>query len=197
MRPLPFAWPYALVFWAVYLWAFLPEWRVVRGGMEGAKGAESKDAGSVGVVVVGMSAAFFFAFPLAFVRAWAFPIRLILPLFAVGISLILLGSLLRRYCFRTLGEYFTGDVRVRIDQPVIRKGPYAVVRHPAYTAGIMMAMGVGLALGNWVSLALVTITTIAVYSYRVSIEEKVLLATIGDPYRVYMKERKRFIPYIV
>jgi len=197
MRPLPFVWPYALVFWVVYLWAFLPEWKVVRGGMEGAKRAESKDAGSVNVVVVGMSAAFFFGFPLAFVRSWAFPIRLVLPLFAAGISSILLGSLLRRYCFRVLGEYFTGDVRARSDQPVIRKGPYAVVRHPSYTAGMMMAMGVGLALGNWVSLALVTITTIAVYCYRVSIEEKALLATIGEPYRVYMKERKRFIPYIV
>ena len=197
MRPFPFVWPYALVFWAVYLWAFLPEWKIVRGGMEGAKRAESKDRGSVGVVIGGMSAAFFLAFPLAFVRAWAFPARLMIPLFAVGISLILLGSLLRRYCWRTLGEYFTGDVRARADQPVIRTGPYSLVRHPSYTAGTLMAIGVGLALGNWVSVALVTITTIVVYCYRVSVEEKALVATIGEPYRTYMKERKRFIPYIV
>ncbi len=25
MRPLPFLWPYALAFWAVYAWAFLEE----------------------------------------------------------------------------------------------------------------------------------------------------------------------------
>jgi len=197
MRPLPFVWPYVLVFWAVYVWAFLPEFKVVRGGMEGSKEKGSKDAGSVQAVVIGMSIAMFLAYPLAFVRAFAFPTRLMIPLFAVGISLLLLGSLLRRYCFRTLGEYFTGDVRARTDQPVIRTGPYRLVRHPSYTAGTMMAMGVGFSLGNWASLLVVTICTIAAYGYRVSVEEKALLATIGEPYREYMRERKRFIPYIV
>jgi len=197
MRPLPFVWPYALVFWAVYVWAFLPEWKIVRGGIEGAKRADSKDSGSMRVLLGGMWIALFLAFPLAFVRAWMFPQRMQLPLFAIGISLILLGSLLRRYCFRTLGEYFTGDVRARADQRVIDTGPYRLVRHPSYTAGIMMFAGIGLGLGNWVSFALITFGAITTYVYRVSVEERALLATIGEPYRDYMKERKRFIPYIV
>ena len=137
------------------------------------------------------------AFALAFVKSWAFPARLQVPLFAVGISLILLGSLLRRYCFRTLGEYFTGDVRARSDQPVITTGPYRLVRHPSYTAGIMMFMGIGLALGSWLSAALVTVAAIATYTYRVTVEERALLDTIGEAYGAYMKDRKRFIPYIV
>jgi len=141
--------------------------------------------------------ALFLAFALAFVRALSFPRRVQLPMFAVGVSLILLGSLLRRYCWRTLGEYFTGDVRARAEQPVISSGPYRLVRHPSYTAGMMMFIGIGLALGSWLSLALLTITTIATYSYRVMVEERALLDTIGEPYRSYIKERKRFIPYIV
>jgi protein-S-isoprenylcysteine O-methyltransferase Ste14 len=197
MRPLPFVWPYALVFWAVYVWAFLPEWKIVREGAEGAKRADSKDSGSMRALLGGQGIALFLSYPLAFVTRWDFPARLKLPLFAVGVTMILLGSLLRRYCWRTLGEYFTGDVRARADQPVIRTGPYSLVRHPSYTAGMMMFIGVGLALGNWVSFALVTISAILLYSYRVSVEEKVLLATIGEPYGTYMKERKRFIPYII
>jgi len=197
MRPLPFVWPYALVFWAIYIWAFAPEWRVVQGGIEGARRAESKDSGSMRVLLGGMWIALLVAFALAFVKAWAFPARLQVPLFAVGISLILLGSLLRRYCFRTLGEYFTGDVRARSDQPVITTGPYRLVRHPSYTAGIMMFMGIGLALGSWLSAALVTVAAIATYTYRVTVEERALLDTIGEAYGAYMKDRKRFIPYIV
>jgi protein-S-isoprenylcysteine O-methyltransferase Ste14 len=197
MRPLPFVWPYALVFWAVYIWAFFPEMRIVREGAEGARQADSQDSGSMRVLLGGQGVAILLAFPLAFVRAFAFPSRLQLPLFAVGISLILLGSLLRRYCWRTLGEYFTGDVRARQDQPVIRSGPYKLVRHPSYTAGTMMIAGLGLALGSWVSAALVTTAAVALYGYRVKVEERALLATIGEPYRTYMKERKRFIPYIV
>jgi protein-S-isoprenylcysteine O-methyltransferase len=197
MRPLPFVWPYALVFWAFYVWAFLPEWRVMQGGRKGVKSADSKDSGSLKVILGGMWAALLLAFLLAFVKAWAFPQSWQLPLFVVGLLMIFFGSLLRRYCFRTLGEYFTGDVKARPNQPVIRSGPYRLVRHPSYTAGMIMFIGIGLALGSWVSFALLTIATIATYSYRVVVEERVLLETIGEPYRVYMKERKRFIPYIV
>ena len=197
MRPLPFVWPYALVFWAVYVWAFLPEWKVVQGGREGAKSAGSKDSGSLKVILGGMWVALFLAYPLAFVSAWAFPKRWQLPLFVVGILLIVLGSLLRRYCWRTLGKYFTGDVKAMPDQPVITSGPYRWVRHPSYTAGMMMFIGIGLALGSWVSFVLLTIATIATYSYRVAVEERVLLETIGEPYASYMKQRKRFIPYLV
>jgi protein-S-isoprenylcysteine O-methyltransferase Ste14 len=197
MRPLPFVWPYALVFWAVNIWAFLPERKVVQGGLEGARRADSKDSSSTKVILGGTAAATFLAYPAAFVKAWSFPKNWEVPLFVAGVLMILLGSLLRRYCWRVLGEYFTGDVTARPDQPVINSGPYRLVRHPSYTAGMMMLIGVGLALGNWVSLALLTIATIATYSYRVAIEERALLETIGEPYRSYMKERKRFIPYIV
>jgi protein-S-isoprenylcysteine O-methyltransferase len=197
MRPLPFVWPHALVFWAVYIWAFLPEWKVVHGGVEGAKRADSRDSGSLRVLLGGMWIALFLAFPLSFVRAWSFPRSVQLSLFAVGVALILLGSLLRRYCWRTLGQYFTGDVRARPDQPVIRAGPYRLVRHPSYTAGMMMFIGIGLALGSWFSFALLTIATIATYGYRVVIEERALLDTIGEAYRSYTRETKRFIPYIV
>jgi len=197
VRPLPFVWPYWLVFWAVYVWAFFPEWKIVQGGIEGAKRTDSKDSGSMRVLLGGMWLSLLIAFPVAFVRSWSFPQRLQLPLFIVGLLMILFGSLLRRYCWRTLGEYFTGDVRARSDQPVIRSGPYSLVRHPSYTAGMMMFIGIGLALGSWFSFALLAIASIATYSYRVVIEERALLDTLGEPYGSYIRARKRFIPYII
>jgi protein-S-isoprenylcysteine O-methyltransferase Ste14 len=88
-------------------------------------------------------------------------------------------------------------VRARKDQPVIRSGPYRLIRHPSYTAAMMMFIGIGFSLGNWVSLILLTISSVVVYAYRVKVEEHALLATIGEPYGTYMKECKRFVPYIV
>jgi len=197
MRPLPFVWPYALVFWGAYVWSFLPEWKIVRGGVEGAKSADSKDGGSIRVLLGGMWVALMLGFFLSFVKAGSFPRGAQLPVFGIGVALMILGSLLRRWCFRTLGQYFTGDVKARADQPVIRTGPYRYVRHPSYTAGIMMFTGIGLALGSWFSFLLITIASIATYWYRVTIEERALLGTIGEQYASFMKERKRFIPYIV
>ena len=142
-------------------------------------------------------AALLVAYSLAFVKVWSFPQNWRTPLFVAGVLMILFGSLLRRYCFRTLGEYFAGDVKARADQPVISSGPYRLVRHPSYSAGMMMFIGIGLALGSWLSLAILTIATVATYTYRVMIEERALVDTIGEPYRCYMKTRKRFIPYVV
>lgn len=197
MRPLPFVWPYALFYWAVYVWTFLPEWKIVQDARKSAKRADSKDRGSINFIITVQWIALFIAYPIAFVRAWSFPERAQLPLFVVGVLMLLSGSLLRRYCWRTLGKYFTGDVQARRDQPVIRSGPYRWVRHPSYTGGMMMFIGLGLTLGSWVSVALLTIATIVAYGYRVVVEERVLLDTIGEPYESYMKERKRFIPYIL
>ena len=197
MRPLPFVWPYALVFWGAYVWSFLPEWKVVRGGVEGAKSADSKDGGSIRVLLGGMWIALMLGFFLSFVKAGSFSRDAQLPVFVIGVALMILGSLLRRWCFRTLGQYFTGDVKASADQPVIRTGPYRFVRHPSYTAGIMMFTGIGLALGSWFTFLLITIASIATYWYRVTIEERALLGTIGEQYASFMKERKRFIPHVV
>ncbi len=115
----------------------------------------------------------------------------------MGILVVVLGSLLRRYCWRTLGVYFTGDVQAQAGQPVIRTGPYQLVRHPSYTGGMLMNVGVGLALCSPLSLTLLTVTALATYVYRVRIEEHALVDTLGEPYRAYMRECRRFIPYVV
>ena len=88
MRPLPFVWPYALVFWAVYVWAFLPEWKVVQSGHKGLKDADSKDSGSLKVIMAGMWTALLIAYPLAFVKAWSFPQNWRTPLFFAGVLMI-------------------------------------------------------------------------------------------------------------
>jgi protein-S-isoprenylcysteine O-methyltransferase Ste14 len=197
MKPPPFLWPDAIIFWTVYVWALFPEMRIIRRAREEARRAESKDSGSLRVMTTAISLAMVIAFPLAFVERLSFPVATHRLSFAAGIVLVVLGSLLRRYCWKTLGEYFTGDVQVRSGQPVIRTGPYRLVRHPSYTGGILMNAGVGLALCSWLTVALLTATAIGTYAYRVTIEERALLDTLGEPYRAYMRVSKRFVPYIV
>jgi protein-S-isoprenylcysteine O-methyltransferase Ste14 len=35
-----------------------------------------------------------------------------------------------------------------------------------------------------------------VYSYRIAVEERAMLAAIGEPYREFMRTRKRLIPFV-
>src|SRR5262249_12529766 len=118
--------------------------------------------------------------------------------FWAGLALLVCGSLLRRHCFRVLGKFFTGAVAVQSDHAVVNRGAYRWVRHPSYTAGIAMFAAIGLTLGNWVSVAVMVLEPIAVYAYRVRVEERVLLASLGEPYRAYMLQtRKRFVPFLI
>lgn len=196
MTPLPFVWPYALPFWLVFIWAFSPEFEIIRRASQSVKRGDSKDAGSCRMIVLGMNIAFLAAFPLAFVHSMQWPAWMAVGALVTGMALLVAGSLLRRHCWRVLGSSFTGDVQAHAEQKVMTAGAYAFVRHPSYTAGIMMNLGVGIALGSWATTLILGVASVVVYIYRMNVEERALLAAIGAPYQEFLRTRKRLIPYI-
>jgi protein-S-isoprenylcysteine O-methyltransferase Ste14 len=60
-----------------------------------------------------------------------------------------------------------------------------------------MFTGIGLALGSWISVAILFLVHSYLYGIRVSVEEKALLETFGEPYGQYMSRTKRFIPFVI
>jgi protein-S-isoprenylcysteine O-methyltransferase Ste14 len=196
MKPVPFTLPYALIFWSVFFWAFAPEFGIMQKARSRVREAGSRDAGSLRVILIGMVIAMVVAFAGAWEEFLSLPSSLRFPAFALGLLCLITGSLLRRHCWRMLGACFTGDVNAQADQPVVDRGAYRWVRHPSYTAGTIMFIGIGLALGSWGSALVLGIASIVTYHYRMNIEEQVLLQTLGDRYRAYMQTRKRLIPFV-
>jgi protein-S-isoprenylcysteine O-methyltransferase Ste14 len=192
---LPFVWPYWLIFWGIFLWAFVIEAAFMKRAVPDSK-ASVVDKGSVWGVIVGHNIAVILGILIAF-RLPELSSGNRVAMFWLGIAVLVAGSLLRRHCFRMLGQYFTYVVQVQGDQPVIERGAYRWIRHPSYTAGMLLFIGIGVSLANWLSLAILFATTVAVYSYRVRIEERALLASMGDRYRAYMARTKRFVPFLV
>jgi protein-S-isoprenylcysteine O-methyltransferase Ste14 len=193
MRPLIYTSPYSWVFWAVFLFAFVPEFRLVARSRPAA--AEKTDRGSMRLIMIASQIAFLAAFAIAW---WN---RFILAngqkiWFAVGIAVLLSGVGLRRHCFRTLGSYFTANVRVVAGQTVIEDGAYRWIRHPSYTGGMLMYLGTGLAMTNWLSALVLLVVGAIGYFYRVRVEEQALQTNLGEPYRDYMRRTKRFVPFI-
>lgn len=113
-----------------------------------------------------------------------------------GIVVILLGTALRWWAIFTLGRYFTIDVAVRSTQSVVQSGPYRFVRHPSYTAILIMLLGVGMAQANWASLVTMLAGGLIGLLYRVRVEERALVEGLGQPYMDYMRTTRRFIPFI-
>jgi protein-S-isoprenylcysteine O-methyltransferase Ste14 len=116
--------------------------------------------------------------------------------FFIGVLTLISGSLLRRHCFRVLGRFFTGAVTIQAGHRVIESGAYRWVRHPSYSAALLIVLGVALSLGNWLSVVLSFVVAFLAYSYRAHVEEQALLSSLGTPYAQFMAGRKRFIPFI-
>ncbi|MGW5668119.1 methyltransferase family protein [Micromonospora sp. NPDC003776] len=117
-------------------------------------------------------------------------------LFALGAVVGWLGLVLRWWSFVALGKYFTVVVRTSADQPVVDSGPYRVLRHPSYTGLLLAFAGFGLMVGNWVSAAAAVVVISIALSYRLRIEERALIAELGDRYRDFAAGRARLIPYV-
>jgi protein-S-isoprenylcysteine O-methyltransferase Ste14 len=186
-------WPYALAFWLVFLCALYPELRLLRAARAQAG---PQDAGSMRFIVllqrVGVGSAVVVALinahgALGHQRFWLW----------LGVAMMFAGGLLRRHCFRMLGTSFTAAVVVTAGQAVVDRGAYRWIRHPSYTAGALIMLGLAAALSNWMSIAVVATAMLLTYGYRVRVEERALLETLGQPYRNYMLRTKRFIPGII
>jgi protein-S-isoprenylcysteine O-methyltransferase Ste14 len=114
--------------------------------------------------------------------------------FTAGLVLMASGLTVRHWSIITLGRFFTADVRVHPDQPVVDRGPYRWVRHPSYSGMIMFFVGLGLALTNWMSLLILALLPTTGLVVRIRSEERALTNALGDPYRRYAAGHKRLLP---
>lgn len=119
------------------------------------------------------------------------------PLWLQYLSLIALAG---AYAFciwaMRVNRFFSSVVRIQSDrgQYVVTTGPYAVIRHPGYLAGIVVVVASGIALGSWIAAAFLAVATIPFLLYRAITEDRVLQAELPG-YRDYAERvRWRLVP---
>ena len=116
--------------------------------------------------------------------------------FYLGICIMVLGIAIRQWAIAVLGRFFSRTLAVQEKQTIVETGPYRYVRHPSYTGALIFFVGFGLALQSWGAvLALVPIFAL-VYGYRMYVEERLLVAELGEAYVLYSHRTKRLIPYL-
>jgi protein-S-isoprenylcysteine O-methyltransferase Ste14 len=116
--------------------------------------------------------------------------------FVVGMVILVAGITLRGWSFEVLGHYFTYNVKVSSDQKVITAGPYRLLRHPSYAAGLLIGFGIGILYGNWVGFAILTLLNLAIILWRINVEERALLTGLNTEYHAYAATRKRLVPLV-
>ena len=114
----------------------------------------------------------------------------------VGVGLMVAGIALRAWSTRVLGRFYTRTLQIDAGHRIVQAGPYRLVRHPGYSGSLLVWIGAGLAVSNWIAFALVTLVCVIAYIYRMRSEEAMLVASFGQEYEEYIRRTKRLIPYV-
>ena len=116
------------------------------------------------------------------------------PVQIVGLTLLAAGITLRFVAIAELGAFHTPDVAVQAGHRVVDTGLYRRVRHPSYLGAIIGLLGFGLGLGSVRSAAAVVGCALIGYAYRIHVEERALLESLGEEYAAYCRRTYRLIP---
>jgi protein-S-isoprenylcysteine O-methyltransferase len=87
-------------------------------------------------------------------------------------------------------------VAIQSGHRLVDTGVYRHVRHPSYLGACIAYLGFGLGLGSYLSAAAVLGMVLIGYAYRIHVEEKALLESLGDEYAAYRRRTSRLIPGI-
>jgi protein-S-isoprenylcysteine O-methyltransferase Ste14 len=116
------------------------------------------------------------------------------PLEGFGLAMLLLSNGFIMWVMRE-NSFASPVVKVQSDRGhrVIDSGPYAWVRHPMYSGGLVFFVGTSLLLGSWWGVAMTPLLAV-LFAIRTGIEERALTAGLLD-YGDYMSRvRYRLLP---
>jgi protein-S-isoprenylcysteine O-methyltransferase Ste14 len=112
----------------------------------------------------------------------------------VGIALSALGVAFSLWAIGSLGRHYDLVLEVHEDHELIRRGPYALVRHPVYTGLALHFAGLCLATGNVLLIAGTLLVTYPAFYLRARAEETLLRERFGAEYEEYARDVPMLVP---
>jgi protein-S-isoprenylcysteine O-methyltransferase Ste14 len=116
--------------------------------------------------------------------------------FFSGLALIIVGITIRLIAIFSLKSLFNANVAIHHNHKLKTDGIYKKVRHPSYSGSLLSFLGLGITLGNWISLIVVFVPVLCAFLYRINIEEKALTNNFREEYLNYKKKTKKLVPFV-
>jgi protein-S-isoprenylcysteine O-methyltransferase Ste14 len=114
----------------------------------------------------------------------------------LGFFLIFLGLVVNWTGILTLKKQWSSVVIIKDDHQLVDHGIYKFIRHPIYSAVLLVLIGFCLALANWISFLVILLPNMISFGYRIHVEERALERHFGEEYINYEQRTKRLIPWI-
>lgn len=113
-----------------------------------------------------------------------------------GVVLAAAGCAFAIWARMLLGGNWSGSVTVKQDHQLMRKGPYAIVRHPIYSGFLLGLAGTALALGEWRGILGLLLAFVAWFT-KSRAEETFMTVQFGAAYGEYQRHVKALIPFVL
>ncbi len=155
--------------------------------------SKEKENAQVGVVIASavmflgsfILAGFDFRYGWSHIPVWGVAVAAVLQFASYG----LYAEVMRE------NAYLSRTVEIQENQKVVDTGLYGVIRHPMYTATVLLYLAMPIVLGSWIAF-LVMLAYPVIIIFRIRNEEKVLEQGL-EGYSEYKKRVKnRLIPFI-
>jgi protein-S-isoprenylcysteine O-methyltransferase Ste14 len=114
----------------------------------------------------------------------------------IGLVIEAAFLLLAVWARQLLGRNWSGAVAIKIDQALIRSGPYNFVRHPIYSGMLGAYFGIAIISGEVHALLGVILACFA-YWRKIRIEEQYLSTVFGSAYVDYQADVSALIPGVL
>jgi protein-S-isoprenylcysteine O-methyltransferase Ste14 len=136
-----------------------------------------------------------------FIAAWIYPVGMVVirrTIFSdlIAIAICVLGSFVAIWSRRTLGDEWSRDVELKQAHKLVERGPYSLMRHPIYTAHLLLGLGTAIGSGRLVAFAGLASFVVGFW-IKLKQEEGLLLRGFPDEYRAYKARVKALIPYVL
>ena len=116
------------------------------------------------------------------------------PLSIVGLAVFFVGMAFFIAARQQLGRNWSQTVSAKEEQELVTAGPYHVVRHPMYAAGLFQCLGAAIVVGG--PFLCMLLTLLPIFLWRVGAEDKLMTRQFPTQYPRYMQHTKALVPFV-
>ncbi len=113
----------------------------------------------------------------------------------LGVALTIAGLSLAIAARLFLGGNWSGTVTIKKGHTLVRRGPYALVRHPIYSGILLAILGTALAIGEIRALMGASLVFLILW-HKMNLEERFMTEQFGASYAEYRHQVKALIPFV-
>lgn len=111
----------------------------------------------------------------------------------VGIIVLVAGFMLMGWARQLFGKYKTPVRHSEKPTRHVTEGPFRFSRNPMYVGGIIMFVGLAIAVGTWPFFLFPLFMAMILNSIYIPWEEQMMIDLFGDEFKQYMKKIRRWI----